>query len=82
MDLFASQVRRINAGDSAEDKIQVEARGELQLGLLIEGMRRDRFEMEITAPRVLLKREGGQTMEPVEEVTCEVPSASVGVFHL
>ena len=72
------QVQRIKVGGSADDKIQVEARGELQLGLLIEGMRRDRFEMEISAPRVLLQREGGELQEPHEEVTCEVPSACVG----
>lgn len=73
-----AQVKRLSAGGSSDDKIQVEARGELQLGLLIEGMRQDRFEMEISAPRVLLRREGGELQEPHEEVTCEVPAACVG----
>lgn len=72
------QVKRLSGGGSSDDKIQVEARGELQLGLLIEGMRRDRFEMEISAPRVLLRREAGELLEPHEEVTCEVPAQCVG----
>lgn len=56
-------------------------RGELQLSLLIEGMRRERFEMEISAPQVLLKREGGHFLEPLEEVWLDVPEFSVGVLQ-
>lgn len=59
--------------------MQVEARGELQLGLLIEGMRRDGFELELSPPKVLTRTgPSGSKLEPVEEVTCEVPDACVG----
>ena len=68
--------------EGGEERVQVHARGELQLGLLIEGMRRDRFEMEISAPQVLLRQEGGQNLEPLEEATMEVPEAAVGAFVL
>ncbi len=48
-------------------------RGELQLGVLIETMRREGFEMTVSRPRVLLKEdENGQNTEPYEEVTVDV----------
>jgi GTP-binding protein len=72
------QVKQIPGSRSEEDSIQVQARGELQLGLLVEGMRRSRFEMELSAPRVLLRRVHGQLQEPIEDVLCEVPNTAVG----
>ena len=51
----------------------MKARGEMQLGVLIETLRREGFELSISPPRVLLKEdEDGTTLEPVEEVTVEV----------
>lgn len=66
------------AGEGGEDRVQVAARGELQLGLLIEGMRRDGFELEISAPEVLLRQERGRTLEPLEEAHLECPLSCVG----
>ena len=59
----------------AEDKdaFEVGGRGELQLGVLIETMRREGFEMSVSRPRVLFKKdEAGKTLEPIEEVQIDV----------
>ena len=58
----------------AEDKdsFDVAGRGELQLGVLIETMRREGFELSISRPRVLFRQEGGQRQEPLEEVQIDV----------
>ena len=55
-----------------KDAFEVGGRGELQLGVLIETMRREGFEMSVSRPRVLLKEEGGQMLEPFEEVVIDV----------
>ncbi|MDX9689439.1 MAG: translational GTPase TypA [Proteobacteria bacterium] len=55
-----------------KDSFEVAGRGELQLGILIETMRREGFEMTISRPRVLFKEENGQRMEPIEEVQIDV----------
>jgi GTP-binding protein len=62
------------------DAYEVAGRGELQLGVLIETMRREGFELSISRPRVLF-RDGanGQLEEPIEEVTIDVDEAYSGV---
>ncbi len=54
------------------DAFEVAGRGELQMGVLIENMRREGFELSISRPQVLMREEDGQTLEPVEEVTIDV----------
>jgi GTP-binding protein len=54
------------------DAYEVAGRGELQLGVLIETMRREGFEMSVSRPRVVMKEEGGETLEPYEEVHIDV----------
>lgn len=55
------------------DSFEVAGRGELQLGVLIETMRREGFELSISRPRVLMKKdENGALLEPVEEVVVDV----------
>ncbi len=62
------------------DAYVVSGRGELQLGILIETMRREGFELSISRPRVVLKRDDdGQLMEPVEEVVIDVDEEHSGV---
>ena len=56
----------------------VSGRGELQMGVLIENMRREGFELSISRPRVILREDGGQTLEPVEEVTIDVDDEYTG----
>ncbi|OYX51943.1 MAG: GTP-binding protein TypA [Sphingomonas sp. 32-66-10] len=55
-----------------KDSFEVAGRGELQLGVLIETMRREGFELGISRPRVLLQEEEGQKMEPYETVIIDV----------
>ena len=54
------------------DSFEVAGRGELQLGILIEQMRREGFELSISRPRVLFREENGIKMEPMEEVQVDV----------
>jgi GTP-binding protein len=54
------------------DSFEIGGRGELQLGVLIENMRREGFELTVSRPKVLFKEENGQKMEPIEEVTIDV----------
>ncbi|KAL4439803.1 hypothetical protein ABPG75_002804 [Micractinium tetrahymenae] len=63
---------------SGGESFEVQARGELQLGLLIENMRREGFELSVSPPRVVLRQENGQRQEPLEEVVCEVEDAHAG----
>ncbi len=56
----------------------VSGRGELQMGVLIENMRREGFELSISRPQVIFKTEGGVRMEPVEEVTIDVDDEYTG----
>ncbi|WP_169544631.1 translational GTPase TypA [Sneathiella aquimaris] len=70
----------IRVEDSAEaDSYIVSGRGELQLGVLIETMRREGFELSISRPRVLFREEDGKTMEPLEEVVVDVDEEFSGV---
>ncbi|RWR96389.1 GTP-binding protein TypA/BipA [Cinnamomum micranthum f. kanehirae] len=61
------------------DSFEVQGRGELQLGILIENMRREGFELSVSPPRVMYKTENGQKLEPIEEVTIEVNEEHVGL---
>ncbi|CAD0185605.1 Elongation factor 4 [Ruegeria sp. THAF57] len=54
------------------EAFEVAGRGELQMGVLIENMRREGFELSISRPQVLFREEDGQRMEPIEEVTIDV----------
>ncbi len=54
------------------EAFEVAGRGELQMGVLIENMRREGFELSISRPQVLMREENGQQMEPIEDVTIDV----------
>ena len=69
----------IRVTESADkDSFEVAGRGELQLGVLIETMRREGFELGISRPRVLLREEGGQRLEPYETVVIDVDDEYAG----
>ena len=57
---------------AGKDAFEIGGRGELQLGVLIEIMRREGFEMTVSRPQVLLRHENGQKLEPIEEVIIDV----------
>ncbi len=61
------------------ESFEVQGRGELQLGVLIENMRREGFELSVSPPEVLLRTgPDGKMQEPMEEVTVEVDDVHVG----
>jgi GTP-binding protein len=65
---------------SEKDAFEVAGRGELQLGVLIEGMRREGFEVSISRPRVVFQTdENGQRMEPIEDVMIDVDDEFTGI---
>ena len=63
---------------ATNDSFLVSGRGELHLSILIENMRREGFELEVSKPSVILKEENGVKMEPWEDLQIEVPEESVG----
>src|SRR5438874_97892 len=72
----------IRVSESTEkDAFEVAGRGELQLGVLIETMRREGFELSISRPRVLydVDPDTGERLEPIEEVTVDVDDPYTGV---
>lgn len=70
---------RVRESDE-NDSMEVAGRGELQLGILIETMRREGFELSVSRPKVLLRRnESGELEEPLEEVVIDVDEEHSGV---
>jgi GTP-binding protein len=61
------------------DAFEVAGRGELQMGVLIENMRREGFELSISRPQVLFQFDGDTRLEPIEEVTIDVDDEYSGV---
>ena len=64
---------------SSGDRWVVSGRGELHLSILIEKMRRESYELEVSKPQVIFKEEDGRVLEPIEQVTIEVPEQFAGV---
>lgn len=58
---------------SSNDYYKVYGRGEMHIAILLENMRREDYELQISQPNVVIKEEGGVRMEPFEEVTVIVP---------
>ncbi len=63
---------------ATNESFLVSGRGELHLGILIENMRREGFELEVSKPNVIIKEIDGVKCEPYEELQIEVPEDSVG----
>jgi len=68
---------RVAPGESA-DRFVVSGRGELHLAILIEKMRREGFELQVSRPQVIMKELGGIVSEPIEQVFIEVPEEFSG----
>ncbi|MBQ6477634.1 MAG: translational GTPase TypA [Bacilli bacterium] len=62
----------------SNESFMVSGRGELHLGILIENMRREGFEIEVSKPQVIIKEKDGVKYEPYEDLQIEVPQDSVG----
>ena len=69
----------ITATDRA-DVFEVRGRGELQMAVLIETMRREGYEFMVSKPRVITREEGGKLQEPMEQVFLDIPEEHVGVI--
>jgi len=69
---------RVEPTDSPE-QMRIIGRGELQLSILIEMMRREGFEIQVSRPDIVTKEIGGQIVEPVEELVIDVPEEHQGV---
>ncbi|HBU85467.1 MULTISPECIES: translational GTPase TypA [Paenibacillus] len=60
------------------DAFVVSGRGELHLGILIENMRREGYELQVSKPEVIIKEVDGKKMEPVERLLIDIPEESMG----
>ena len=68
------------AESTEKDSMEVAGRGELQLGILIETMRREGFELAVSRPKVLFRQgQSGELLEPIEEVVIDVDEEHAGV---
>jgi GTP-binding protein len=65
---------------SAQDHYKVSGRGELHIAILIENMRREGYELQISQPEAIIKEIDGQKMEPFEEVTIDVREEQAGTI--
>jgi GTP-binding protein len=76
--------RQINVGIRVEetdspDTFRVSGRGELQLAILIEMMRREGFELEVGKPQIITRQDAGRTLEPMEHLVVDIPEEYIGV---
>ena len=62
------------------DVFEVRGRGELQMAILIETMRREGYELMVSKPRVITKEENGKVLEPMEKVFLDIPEEKVGTI--
>jgi len=77
-ELLTNVSMRVEETDST-DSLKVMGRGELQLSILIEMMRREGYELMVGKPEIVTKRVDGKPMEPVERLTVDVPEEFIGV---
>ncbi len=68
---------RVEEGETT-DSFNVSGRGEMHLSILIETMRREGYEFSVSTPKVLMKKEGDQTLEPFEKIVIDVPEEYLG----
>jgi GTP-binding protein len=69
---------RVEETDSP-DQFKVSGRGELQLAILIEMMRREGYELQVSKPEAITRETGGRTLEPIEMVVIDCPEEFIGV---
>jgi len=70
---------RVDFGSESGERFLVRGRGELHIAILLEQMRREGYEVQVSQPKVIEHEEDGVRMEPFEEVTIDVPSECQGV---
>ena len=77
-ELESNVALRVREDEVKRDEFHVAGRGILHLGILLENMRREGYELSVGKPRVLNKEINGKTHEPIEYLTVDVPSTSIG----
>ncbi len=77
-ELESNVALRVTPDEEKRDEFHVAGRGLLHLGILLENMRREGYELSVGKPRVLTKEVNGQLLEPIEYLVIEVPPTSVG----
>jgi GTP-binding protein len=79
-ELLGNVALRVEETEAAE-QFKVSGRGELQLAILIEMMRREGYELQVSKPHVITKQneKTGETLEPIEQVVVDVPDEFIGV---
>ncbi len=77
-ELESNVALRVTPDEIKRDEFHVAGRGLLHLGILLENMRREGFELSVGKPRVITKEIDGQVMEPIEYLVIEAPPTSVG----
>lgn len=65
---------------SSAEYFKVYGRGELHIAILLENMRREGYELQVSKPQVIFKEENGIKLEPFEEVTVDIPSEMMGAI--
>ncbi len=69
-----------NSSDPSMDGFTVYGRGELHIAILVENMRREGYELQISQPKVIIREENGEKLEPFEEVIVDVPQEFSGTI--
>ncbi len=77
-ELLGNVAIRVEETDSP-DQFKVSGRGELQLAILIEMMRREGYELQVSKPEAIIRKVDGQVLEPVEAVVVDCPDEFIGV---
>lgn len=77
-ELESNVALRVVPSEERRDEFHVSGRGLLHLGILLENMRREGYELSVGKPRVITKEVNGKTHEPIEYLVVEVPPKSVG----
>ena len=77
-ELQSNVALRVEDGASREE-FEVSGRGLLHLGILLENMRREGYELCVGKPKAIFRNEGGKKLEPIERLSVDVPTTNVGV---
>jgi GTP-binding protein len=77
-ELESNVALRVRSSEEKRDEFHVSGRGLLHLSILIENMRREGFELSVGKPKVINREVEGKTLEPIEYLVVDVPTANVG----
>lgn len=80
-ELETNVAMRVEVASDANDMFLVSGRGELHLGILIENMRREGYELQVSKPAAIMKKdENGKLIEPIEELAIDIPENYMGTI--